>query len=157
MKKLLIGLLMLAFAATTTAQEIPSQRETLGAMRRVNDYFMKKYADPTAVMPYFSRRKNYESNIWTRAVYYEGLMALYSIYPENRYYDYAYDWAEFHKWGMRQDNTTTRNADNYCCSQTYIDLYNLTPEPKMLTKTIACMNMLVNTPQVDDWTWIDAI
>ena len=65
MKKLLIGLLMLAFAATTTAQEIPSQRETLGAMRRVNDYFMKKYADPTAVMPYFSRRKNYESNIWT--------------------------------------------------------------------------------------------
>ncbi len=126
-------------------------------MRRVNDYFMKKYADPTAVMPYFSRRKNYESNIWTRAVYYEGLMALYSIYPENRYYDYAYDWAEFHKWGMRQDNTTTRNADNYCCSQTYIDLYNLTPEPKMLTKTIACMNMLVNTPQVDDWTWIDAI
>lgn len=157
MKKLLIGLLMLAFAATTTAQEIPSQRETLGAMRRVNDYFMKKYADPTAVMPYFSRRKNYESNIWTRGVYYEGLMALYSIYPENRYYDYAYDWAEFHKWGMRQDNTTTRNADNYCCSQTYIDLYNLTPEPKMLTKTIACMNMLVNTPQVDDWTWIDAI
>ncbi len=157
MKKLLISLLTLAVAATTTAQEIPPQRETLAAMRRVNDHFMKKYADPTAVMPYFSRKKTYESNIWTRGVYYEGLMALYSIYPENRYYDYAYDWAEFHKWGMRQDNTTTRNADNYCCSQTYIDLYNLTPEPKMLTKTIACMNMLVNTPQVDDWTWIDAI
>lgn len=157
MKKLLFSLLALAFAATTTAQEIPSQRETLGTMRRVNDYFMKKYSDPTAVMPYYSRKKTYESNIWTRGVYYEGLMALYSIYPENRYYDYAYDWAEFHKWGMRQDNTTTRNADNYCCSQTYIDLYNLTPEPKMLTKTIACMNMLVNTPQVDDWTWIDAI
>lgn len=27
----------------------------------------------------------------------------------------------------------------------------------MLTKTKATMNMLVNTPQVDDWTWIDAI
>ena len=29
--------------------------------------------------------------------------------------------------------------------------------PEMLTKTKATMNMLVNTPQVDDWTWIDAI
>ena len=157
MKKFIFGLLALACAATATAQEIPAQQETLATMQKVNNYFMRKYADPGAVMPYWSRQKNYESNIWTRGVYYEGLMALYAIYPDNRYYDYAYDWAEFHKWGMRNDNTTTRNADNYCCSQTYIDLYNLTPEPKMLTKTIACMNMLVNTPQVNDWTWIDAI
>ncbi len=130
---------------------------TLRTMIRANDYFMRKFADPSAVMPYWSRKKNYESNIWTRGVYYEGLMALYSIYPDNRYYDYAYDWAEFHKWGMRNDNTPTRNADNYCCSQTYIDLYRLTPEPKMLTKTLALANMLVNTPQNGDWTWIDAI
>ena len=27
----------------------------------------------------------------------------------------------------------------------------------MFAATKACMNMLVNTPQVDDWTWIDAI
>ncbi|MCM1351197.1 MAG: glycoside hydrolase family 88 protein [Alistipes senegalensis] len=159
MKKLLVSLLALASVATTSvqAQPIPSQDETLAAMRRVNDYFMKKYADPTAEMPYWSRKKSYESNIWTRAVYYEGLMALYSVYPENRYYDYACAWADFHRWGMRKDNTATRNADNYCCGQTYIDLYELEPEPHRLTKTLACMNMLVNTPQVDDWTWIDAI
>ena len=58
---------------------------------------------------------------------------------------------------MRRDDTTTRNADNYACGQTYVDLYRLTPEPKMLTKTKSTMQMLVNTPQVDDWTWIDAI
>ncbi len=156
MKKLLT-LLLLAAILPTAAQELPDRKKTLAEMVRVNDYFMRKYADPTAVMPYYSRKKVYESNIWTRAVYYEGLMALYSIYPENRYYDYAWRWADFHKWGMRKDNTATRNADNYCCSQTYIDLYELTPEPRMLTKTIASMNMLVNTPQIDDWTWIDAI
>ena len=27
----------------------------------------------------------------------------------------------------------------------------------MLKDIKACMDMLVNTPQVDDWTWIDAI
>lgn len=84
-------------------------------------------------------------------------MALYAICPDNRYYDYAVRWADFHKWGMRRDDTTTRNADNYCCSQTYIDLYRLEPRPERLRKTMALCNMLINTPQVEDWTWIDAI
>lgn len=158
MKRLLLSLVALAFTATLTAQELPPREEILEVTCRVNEYLMtKKYPDPTAVMPYYSRKKVYESNIWTRAVYYEGLMALHAIHPDNRYYDYAMRWAEFHKWGMRRDDTTTRNADNYCCSQTYIDLYRLTPRPEMLTKTIALCNMLVNTPQVEDWTWIDAI
>lgn len=159
MKRLLISLVALMSLATTLqAEELPSREERLEVTRRVNEYLMtRRYADPTAVMPYYSRNKVYESNIWTRAVYYEGLMALYSIYPDNRYYDNAVRWADFHKWGMRRDDTTTRNADNYCCSQTYIDLYRLEPRPERLRKTIALCDMLVNTPQVDDWTWIDAI
>ena len=159
MKKVLILIVAaIASVAGIKAQTtLPPQKETLKQMIKVNNYFMKKYSDPSAVMPYYSRKKVYEANIWTRAVYYEGLMALYSIYPENRYYDYTYAWGDAHNWGMRKDDTTTRNADNYCAGQTYIDMYNLAQEPKMLTKTLACMNMLVNTPQVDDWTWIDAI
>lgn len=137
--------------------QLPPRDQTLQTMLRVNDYFMQKYADPTLPIHNTQRTKVYESNLWTRAVYYEGLMALYGIAPENRYYDYAVAWAEHHKWGMRRDQTSTRNADNYCCAQTYIDLYRLTPRPEWLTKTRAAMNMLVNTPQADDWTWIDAI
>ena len=58
---------------------------------------------------------------------------------------------------MRRDDTATRDSDNYCCAQTYIDLYRLCPEPERLRKTISCMDMLLNTPQNGDWTWIDAI
>ncbi|ULT39826.1 glycoside hydrolase family 88 protein [Niabella defluvii] len=29
---------------------------------------------------------------------------------------------EKHKWGLN-GGTATRNADNHCCGQTYIDLY----------------------------------
>lgn len=157
MKKLLIALAACCALLPTTAQEIPAREKTLEQMQKVNDYFMQKWQDPSAVIPYPSRNKSYEANIWTRAVYYEGLMALYSIFPDNRYYDYAYRWGELHNWGMRKDNTPTRNADNYCCSQIYIDLYQLSGEDKMLRKTRASMNMLLNTPQIDDWTWIDAI
>lgn len=159
MKKILLLVVLLGWSVTTLmADELPSREERLEVTKRVNEYLMtKKHADPTAVMPYYSRKKVYESNIWTRAVYYEGLMALYAVHPDNRYYDYAVRWADFHKWGMRRDDTTTRNADNYCCSQTYIDLYRLEPRPERIRKTIALCDMLVNTPQVEDWTWIDAI
>ena len=159
MKRILLSLVATLLCSTTlTAQELPSRGEILEVMKRTNDYLMQsRYPDPTAVMPYPSRKRNYESNIWTRAVYYEGLMALYSISPENRYYENAVQWAEFHKWGMRRDDTTTRNADNYCCGQTYIDLYRLEPRPERLRKICSLCNMLVATPQVEDWTWIDAI
>lgn len=136
------------------AQQLPDQKETLQTMIKVNDYFMKKYADYT--QPSFFGRVR-PSNIWTRGVYYEGLMALYSIYPREDYYRYTYDWAEFHKWGMRNGNTT-RNADDQCCGQIYIDLYNQCPsDPKMLRNITTNIDMVVNTPQVNDWWWIDAI
>mgnify|MGYP001628684790 CR=1 FL=1 len=158
MKKLLLSVLLLSFLMPAQAQEqLPSRPEILKTLVKVNDHYMRKHPDPLTPIPYYSRKKVYEANIWTRGVYFEGLMALYSIYPDNKYYDYAYDWADGFKWGFRRDETQTRNADNYCAGQTYIDLYRLTPEPGMLTKTKACMNMLINTPQNDDWTWIDAI
>ena len=84
-------------------------------------------------------------NIWTRGVYYEGLMSLHSIYPREDYYEYAYDWAAFHKWGMRNGNTT-RNADDHCCGQTYIDLYNISPQPEMIKNIKLSIDMVVNTP-----------
>ena len=155
-KCLIVAIAMLS-TITVYAEELQPRAEILKTLIKVNDLYLKNHPDPLLGIPYYSRKKVYEANIWTRAVYFEGLMALHSIYPSNRYLDYATDWADGFKWGMRRDETATRNADNYCASQVYIDLYRLCPEPNRLTKTNGTMNMLVNTPQVDDWTWIDAI
>lgn len=160
MKKVItaiLTLLMFVPAEMQAAEQLPSRREILKTLVKVNDFYMRNHPDPLKPIPYYSRKRVYEANIWTRGVYFEGLMALHSIYPDNKYYDYAYEWGDGFKWGFRRDETQTRNADNYCAAQTYIDLHRLTPEPKMLTKTKANMNMLINTPQVNDWTWIDAI
>ena len=156
MKKAFIAfsLLIAAIATTGNAQQLPDRRDILQSTVLVNDYFMKKYADYT--QPSFVRIFR-PSNIWTRGVYYEGLMALYGIYPKEEYYQYTYNWGAFHKWGMRNGNTT-RNADDHCCGQAYIDLYRVCPSsPEMLRNIKASMDMLINTPQVNDWTWIDAI
>lgn len=57
---------------------------------------------------------------------------------------------------MRGGNIT-RNADDHCCGQAYIELYKISPDPAKIKNIKASMDMLVNTPQVNDWTWIDAI
>ncbi len=154
MKKILI--LAIAFilcGANAYSVEVPDKKATLETLIKVNNYFMKNWPDPG--VPTFVKRMR-TSNLWTRAVYYEGLMALYSIYPDAKYLQYALDWGDAHKWTPRNGNTD-RNADNYCCSQTYIDVYNITHDWKHIQNAKVHADMLVNCPDDGDWTWIDAI
>jgi len=153
-RKILIPFLLIAFTFIhTSAQVLPDRNEILKTTVLVNDYFMKKYTDYTA--PSFAGKVR-PSNIWTRGVYYEGLMELHAIFPREDYYNYAYNWSKFHKWGLRNGNTT-RNADDQCCGQTYIDLYRISPSPEKLKNIKLSIDMVVNTPQNNDWSWIDAI
>lgn len=144
---------LLLAVGTLFAGETPDRKDLLKTLVKVNGYFMKKYPDPrTATFV----KKLRPSSLWTRAVYFEGLSALYSIYPQKEYFDYMYSWADFHEWTPR-NGTATRDADDYCCGQTYIDLYNLCKEEKMMKNLRAHADMLLNTPQVEDWWWVDAV
>lgn len=155
-QKLLFTTLTIAFCAGAQlfAQKIPSQKSIMKAMVKTNAYFMETWPDPGK--PIFTNIER-PSNIWTRAVYYEGLMALYNINPQNEYYKYAVEWGEKHKWGLR-GGIETRNADNQCCGQTYIDLYLLDRKqhPEWIRDIKASINRMNATTKVDDWNWIDA-
>ncbi len=157
-KSICVFALALAFTLPTIAQTVteslPTRQNILKTTELVNSWFMKEWPDPTK--PTFVRNKVRPSSLWTRAVYYEGLMALYSISPRDEYYDYTYRWCDFHKWQPRNKNTT-RDADDYCCGQTYIDMYRLEPESFKIKNVLAHAQMLVNIPAVEDWWWIDAI
>lgn len=155
MKRNLILTIVLAIitAGSMKAQDIPEQKATLATVVKVNEQFMKKWPDPG--MPTFVNKMR-PSNLWTRAVYYEGLMELYKIYPLKKYYDYMYEWGKAHKWTPR-NGTATRDADDYCCSQLYLDMYSITHDWKMMQNAKVNADMLVNTPQVNDWWWIDAV
>lgn len=153
-KNLILSVLFIALGCgVMKAQNLPDRKETLKTLIKVNDQFAAKWPEPG--MPTFVKRMR-PSSLWTRAVYYEGLMALYSIYPQQKYFQYMYDWGEAHKWTPR-DGNTTRDADNYCCSQLYIDMYRITREWRMIQNAKVNADMLVNTPQVNDWWWVDAI
>lgn len=143
----------IALSMGTFAQPLPAKKEVVKAMDKANDYFMAKW--PDAGKEIFTNIAR-PSHIWTRAVYYEGLMAFYNINPQKKYYDYAVDWGVKHQWDLR-GGVKTRNADNQCCGQTYIDLYNIDKKPERIEKIKASIDSMMVTSKVDDWNWIDAI
>ena len=158
MKKLIILALAL-FALTNLQAQTP--QEVLKVAQRANDYFMKKYSDPTVPT---NVNKIRPSSLWTRAVYYEGLMELYKVDPQQRYINYTDRWADFHKWTPR-NGITTCDADDQCCEQTYLDRYMMTKDEKMIVhvkENLAHQMKTGNDKKANGelygwWTWIDAI
>lgn len=151
---LLLSCLCISGVLPLHAQPLPNKETTLKQLRLANAYFMKKWPD---VGKTIITNKERASNIWTRAVYYEGLMALHAIDPQPEYYDYASRWAEFHHWNFRAGDTFTRNADNQCAGQTYIDLYRIDPKPERIQYVKASFDSMMRSTKIDDWSWIDAI
>lgn len=153
MKQRILVLFLLLTTIATSAQRLPSNKKILKPLRLANAYFMNKWPDPGK--PIFTNIER-PSNIWTRAVYYEGLMALYAIDPKQRYYDYAVEWADKHSWNLR-GGVKTRNADNQCCGQTYIDLYLIDKKPERINNIKSSIDLMVQSEKKDDWNWIDAL
>lgn len=168
MKKSIIALVALV-GLTTTAT---AQNNVLESAQKTNNYFMMKYSDPTLPT---NVKKVRPSSLWTRAVYYEGLMALNAIDPQQRYIDYATTWADFHKWTPR-NGVNTLDADDQCCGQTYVELAALKggDQKALLANVIANLDHQMVTPNSKKqtstpkaktnvnslygwWTWIDAI
>lgn len=166
--KLFISTIILAVSLplTTLAQTKQEQiGSIISAMERANDYFIAKYPDAGA--PTFVKKQR-PSNLWTRGVYFEGLWELTEIERltcgtrYDAYYKYINDWGTAHKW-MPRNGVKTRDADDYCCCQTYLMMGHAEPTIQCMDNLIACRN----TPQKQgngssngsfgDWTWIDAI
>ena len=159
MKKLIVSIAIATFSIPLMAQTA-KQQEVLDVARKVNDYFMAKYSDPTAPT---NVKKIRPSSLWTRAVYYEGLMALYEIDHDQRYIDYTDRWANFHKWTPR-NGVNTCDADDQCCEQTYLDRFTMTGDSTMIRPTIENLNIQMTKSNAKAgnslygwWTWIDAI
>ena len=167
-KTLLIICSLAAFSLGAAAQA--KADDVLSVARCVNNYFMEKYEDPTVPT---NVNKIRPSSLWTRAVYYEGLMALYAIDPQQRYLDYTDQWAAFHQWTPR-NGVGTNDADDQCCEQTYLDRYmqsggeeklvhvkeNLAQQMVTANQKAQTQNAKTVTPQSSLygwWTWIDAI
>ena len=147
-KKTIAALVLLLFPLSMMAQT-----EMISLARKVNNHIMAKWPDPRKDI---IGRKRWTSNLWTRAVYYEGLMALYSIDRNEKYLEYTDTWARYHGWTARRGIKAT-NADNQCCQQIYLERFRMAGDTTMINRVKENLDNQISTGHVDYWTWIDAI
>ncbi len=152
----LLLIVAFSFQLPAVAQKLPVKKQVLKVATLANQYFMNKWPDPGKPIYVPSRNRTWPSHIWTRAVYFEGLMALYSVDKNKAYYDYAVDWSVKHHWSLR-DGIKTRNGDNQACGQTYIDLYLIDKKPERIDSIKASVDLMLQSQKIDDWHWIDAL
>lgn len=148
-----MGFILLQFLEID-GQVLSSKGSVLKQMELANKYFMAKWPNPGIDIV---TDKTRPSNLWTRAAYYEGLMALYSINEDTTLYNYAVEWGESHQWNPTYGNLDTRDGDHQCCGQTYIELYQISGNADWIGPITENINRMVDDDKNDDWSWVDAI
>ncbi len=153
MKNAILFLFCFCISIGSSAQKLPGKRDVIQALESANNYYMLSHP-----IPYDSIKigTNYPSNIWVRSIYFEGLMALYTVAPRSRYLDYTMEWGQANNWNFNNGNHT-RNADDLCCGQTYIDLYRLTQNEDILGNVTRTTNNIIIGTTRTDWTNISAL
>lgn len=135
-------------AGSSGAAAVPAvdRDETLALMRKVADYYLQSFGTNTV-------------NDWIRSTFYTGLMATYGATKDTKYRDASKSWAEANQY--KPYTGDARFADNYCCAQTYAELYlDATPgTASMLTPINTVFDDMVAKPKAGrvEWWWCDSL
>ncbi|HUI92797.1 MAG TPA: glycoside hydrolase family 88 protein [Chitinivibrionales bacterium] len=168
----IIGLCCLfnpAFAQTEFSAD-----SIVNLMRRVAHYRMT-YADIANLYNHASAGKGdqpnpYEhtngGNNWDVGSFMTGLMAMYYASKDTAYLNFAKRWATYFNW-QTYGSVTTTTADNFCCTQTYSEIYLLDPLPANSVMINSTKQSLDNHFDVvrpnpcysrnGGWWWCDAL
>ena len=101
------------------------------------------------VNDYWINSNTYGDSGWARATYHEGNMAMYAVYQEQKYYNFALGWAESHDWALIGSDTT-RIADKQCASQTYLDQDGYSSVPERLAHIQDSIDNMVDSLKKND-------
>lgn len=115
---------------------------------------MKKVCDWQLNNPVTINEKN--ENDWARAAFYTGVMATYQTTKDEKYLNAAIVWSESFDWKLAK---RFRHADDHAKGQTYIEIYTLKKDEKMIEDTKNTFDSLILTykPGREDWWWCDAL
>ena len=133
-------------AGNSTAADFTAD-EVIEVMRRAADYQLAEQADTKPTVG------------WIRAAFYTGVMALYDTTKDEKYLDAAIRWSEAGNWAPAPRRRTWRHADDVAAGQTYLEIYEIKKDPKMIGPIRQRYDRLMNDPLRgrEDWWWCDAL
>jgi rhamnogalacturonyl hydrolase YesR/predicted secreted protein len=143
------------FACLAAPADMPSQGQILSDMILANTHFVNEWPTPGCTS---CLSGSHPSNIWTRATYFEGALALYRINADPAIYTYAINWGAFFTWKLRGSDTTDFLPDDECCGASYIELYQTnTTQTQYLTHITANVNAWLANSNISLCNYVDAL
>lgn len=158
MRKRILNLLtFLLLISFSEAKNTPNKSEIFDIITKVNNHWQQSHPNPG-------------NAFWDNAAYHTGNMAAYFITKNEDFRAYSEKWAEQNKWMGARGNDRTKWKYNYgetndfvlfgdwqICFQTYIDLYNLSPDSIKIARAIEVMEHQMSTDKNDYWWWVDGL
>jgi rhamnogalacturonyl hydrolase YesR len=130
-------------------------------MTRVCDYQLNHLKDSTVMANGIIEAV--PSNGWVRGVFFTGVLSTFESTGEQKYFRKAMQWAERNNWNL---GPKLRHADDQVVAQTYIQLYEIKPDPKMIAHCSHVFDQIVANPMFgqqvgwskdNNWSWSDAL
>jgi len=132
--------------------------EVREVIRRVNNYWQTN--NPAEVRAF-----------WDNAAYHTGNMEVYKLLKDQKMLDYSIRWAEHNNWmGATEPDPAKWKYKQYgegqdfvlfgdwqICFQTYIDLYQLSPDERKVARAKEVMGYEADSKVNDYWWWADAL
>ncbi|HVU17372.1 MAG TPA: pectinesterase family protein [Candidatus Didemnitutus sp.] len=127
----------------------PSPSDVTAAMHRV-------FAYQVSHEPNLPPNRHENPHGWINAVFYTGVMAAWRSTGDASYHDAAVRWSEAAHW---EPAPRVRHADDYCCAQTYVELFLADGGPEKIAAFRRNADTLVADPKPGrvDWWWCDAL
>ena len=107
---------------------------------------------------------------WDNAAYHTGNMEAYFLTGNEKWLEYSEAWARHNEWKGAKGNDRSKWKYSYgetddhvlfgdwqICFQTYIDLYNILPEPQKIARAKEVMEYEINTAKTDYLWWSDGL
>lgn len=149
----MLGITSIALAAKPTEAE-----QVRAIIDRVNSYWQTNHSPCVW-------------SFWDQAAYHTGNMEAYFLSGNERNRAYSEAWAEHNEWRGAKCNDKSKwryetygegdefvlFGDYQICFQTYVDLYNLLPEPHKIARAREVMEHQMSTPNNDYWWWADGL
>lgn len=166
MRRLLLAITLLSALTLQAKKWTPDEIKDM--IRKVNIYWQTN--NPAEVRSF-----------WDNAAYHTGNMEVYKLFKETgrqgdkemgeKMLDYSIRWAEHNQWkGATEPDPAKWKYKNYgegqdyvlfgdwqICFQTYIDLYNLSPDEKKVARAKEVMGYEADSRVHDYWWWADAL
>jgi hypothetical protein len=123
------------------------QLSTIEIIEKVNDYWQQHHSPKVR-------------SFWDEAAYHTGNMEAYRLLGHARWLDYSDRWARHNLWqGAREKDPSKWKYKNYgegqdyalfgdwqICFQTYLDMYEMNPDPYKIARAIEVMDYEVRQP-----------